>query len=632
MANIELDGTNKKIKVDSGDLTLDVPGDIILDADGGDLTFADGGTNLLKVTNSSSDVVLQPQVDAKDIIFKQYDGRALLDINDGGFVGIYNGATGPGQLRLYEDTDNGTNYSAFQVGTQSGDITYTLPTADGSSGQVLSTNGSGTLSWATAGGSDPSSADGDTLRTASAEWSDLYLADGGVIYFGNDQEITLTHSADSGLLLKHTATADDKPINLVLQTGETDMQANDVIGKISWQAPDEGTGTDAILVSAAIQAVAEGNHSSSSNATSLQFMTGASEAAAEKMTLTSAGVLNTTKLGVITDHDVGVGVHIRTADSGGDVNAYADELVIENSAESGLTILSGATECGLIAFGDSSDNDIGGIKYCHDANTLRLIANAGERIRVGSDGDTGIGTTSPTARLTVEKDSTTAWICHLENTAGSNYGRVLQLNLDNDFDDNASVFMIAYGSSTERCKIFSDGDLQNHDNSYGAISDERIKQNITDANSQWDDIKALKVRNFKRKDDVRKYGDAAWEQIGVVAQEAELVSPKLIKESLPSSGDILSDSAFGTLYTADDPETQDAVFYTAEDQEVINGDNNIGDEKSASTKQVGDIKTTTSEKVKGMKYSVLYMKAIKCLQEAQTRIETLEAKVTALEG
>ena len=610
MANIELDGANKKIKVDSGDLTLDIPGDIILDADGGDVVFADGGTNLLKVTNSSSDVVLQPQVDAKDIIFKQYDGRALLDINDGGFVGIYNGATGPGQLRLYEDTDNGTNYSAFQVGTQSGDITYTLPTADGSSGQVLSTNGSGTLSWATAGGSDPSSADGDTLGTASAEWSDLYLADGGVIYFGNDQEITLTHSADSGLLLKHTATADDKPINLVLQTGETDMQANDVIGKISWQAPDEGTGTDAILVSAAIQAVAEGNHSSSSNATSLQFMTGASEAAAEKMTLTSAGVLNTTKLGVITDHDVGVGVHIRTADSGGDVNAYADELVIENSAESGLTILSGATECGLIAFGDSSDNDIGGIKYCHDANTLRLIANAGERIRVGSDGDTGIGTTSPTARLTVEKDSTTAWICHLENTAGSNYGRVLQLNLDNDFDDNASVFMIAYGSSTERCKIFSDGDLQNHDNSYGAISDERIKQNITDANSQWDDIKALKVRNFKRKDDVRKYGDAAWEQIGVVAQEAELVSPKLIKESLPSSGDILSDSAFGTLYTEQDK--TDGII--PED------------------KNVGDIKTTTDEKVKGMKYSVLYMKAIKALQESMERIETLETKVTALEN
>ena len=171
MANIELDGTNKKIKVDSGDLTLDVPGDIILDADGADLVFADGGTNILKITNSSSDVVLQPQVDAKDIIFKQYDGRALLDINDGGFVGIYNGATGPGQLRLYEDTDNGTNYTALQVGTQSGDITYTLPTADGSNGHALTTNGSGTLSWASAGttyaGIDDQSSSNDDQITIS---------------------------------------------------------------------------------------------------------------------------------------------------------------------------------------------------------------------------------------------------------------------------------------------------------------------------------------------------------------------------------------------------------------------------------------------------------------------------------
>ena len=134
------------------------------------------------------------------------------------------------------------------------------------------------------GSNEPTSADGQALGSTSAEWSDLYLADGGVIYFGNDQEVKLTHSADSGIILKHTATADDKPINLVLQTGETDMAANDVIGKISFQAPDEGTGTDAILVSAAIAAIAEGDHSSSSNATKLSFMTGASEAAADKMT------------------------------------------------------------------------------------------------------------------------------------------------------------------------------------------------------------------------------------------------------------------------------------------------------------------------------------------------------------
>ena len=73
---------------------------------------------------------------------------------------------------------------------------------------------------------NPPSADGDGLGTASLEWSDLFLADGGIIYFGNDQDITLTHDADVGLKLKHTATADDKPIVLTLQTGETDMAAN----------------------------------------------------------------------------------------------------------------------------------------------------------------------------------------------------------------------------------------------------------------------------------------------------------------------------------------------------------------------------------------------------------------------
>jgi hypothetical protein len=138
----------------------------------------------------------------------------------------------------------------------------------------------------------PDASDGATIGSASLEWSDLYLADGGIVYFGDDQDVTLSHVADTGLTLKHTATADDKPIVLTLATGETDMAANDVIGKIAFQAPDEGAGTDAILVSAAIQAVAEGDHSSSSNATRLEFMTGASEAATAKMTLSSAGILD----------------------------------------------------------------------------------------------------------------------------------------------------------------------------------------------------------------------------------------------------------------------------------------------------------------------------------------------------
>jgi len=108
-----------------------------------------------------------------------------------------------GELKLYDSDDS--NYVSFKsAGTVSSNVAWVLPSADGSSGQMLSTDGSGTLSWATASSADPSSADGDSLGTASAEWSDLYLADAGVIYFGNDQDITLTHVPDTGLILGGT--------------------------------------------------------------------------------------------------------------------------------------------------------------------------------------------------------------------------------------------------------------------------------------------------------------------------------------------------------------------------------------------------------------------------------------------
>jgi len=53
-------------------------------------------------------------------------------------------------LKLYEDTDNGTNYVSLKASdTIASNVTFTLPAADGTSGQVLQTNGSGTLSFTT---------------------------------------------------------------------------------------------------------------------------------------------------------------------------------------------------------------------------------------------------------------------------------------------------------------------------------------------------------------------------------------------------------------------------------------------------------------------------------------------------
>ena len=152
----------------------------------------------------------------------------------------------------------------------------------------------------------PQASDGGALGSASLEWAALFLADGAVVSFGDDQEITLTHVADAGLNLKHAASADDKFPTFTFQTGDDDIAVNDKLGVINFQAPDEGAGTDAILVAAGIEAVSEGNFAADNNATKLSFKTAASAAAAETMALSSTG--NLTLSGLLTDGDGGSAV------------------------------------------------------------------------------------------------------------------------------------------------------------------------------------------------------------------------------------------------------------------------------------------------------------------------------------
>jgi len=172
--------------------------------------------------------------------------------------------------------------------------------------------------------------------------------------------------------------------------------------------------------------------------------------------------------------------------------------------------------------------------------------------------------------------------------------------------ENANQLMIKVdttGSNTVKFSVDEDGDVQSASNSYGSTSDERIKQDIVDANSQWDDIKAIKIRNYKR-----KTVSNPKTEIGVIAQELETAGMDgLVKESNPSVADIEVDSSFGT---------------------IVDDDSVSPNPDGSKKRKVGEVKA----QVKEVKYSVLYMKSIKALQEAMTRIETLEAKVKVLEG
>ena len=198
-------------------------------------------------------------------------------------------ATGS-ELRFTDHVDNAVPFIDADGDTKfSANLTYNGSSALAVTGSVTATTTmQGTTITATTA-FVPDASDGAALGTTALQFSDLFLADAAVIGLGDDQDVTITHVADSGITIKSAATADDKPLTITLQTGETDIAAADKIGVINFQAPDEGTGTDAILVAAGIEAVSEGDFSSSSNATKLSFKTAASAAAAEVMALNSGG-------------------------------------------------------------------------------------------------------------------------------------------------------------------------------------------------------------------------------------------------------------------------------------------------------------------------------------------------------
>ena len=179
------------------ELVLDADADTSITADTDDrIDFKIANTDHISFGTSSGDTVIKAMVDAKDILFQQFDGRTLLDINDGGFVGIANGATSSGEIRFFEDTDNGSNYVGLNAGSISSSFTLTLPTADGSSGQFLKTDGSGALSFDTVSSAADDLTTGDAAVTLATSAGNITIdAQGGdtdIIFKGTDGSSDIT--------------------------------------------------------------------------------------------------------------------------------------------------------------------------------------------------------------------------------------------------------------------------------------------------------------------------------------------------------------------------------------------------------------------------------------------------------
>ena len=187
------------------------------------------------------------------------------------------------------------------------------------------------------------------------------------------------------------------PGDLRLTTAELTVVDGDILGRIDFQAPLESDGTDAILVAASIWAEADDTFAADNNTTELVFATGVSETAAEKMRLTSDGIL-----GIGTSTPSGRRIHA-FSNSIIAPNNTSDDIVAERSTTVGLSLLTDGVA--RILFGDAASALSGRIEYDHGVDDLSFWTSSGERLTIESGGDIGIGLTGPTAQLHVDQPS-----------------------------------------------------------------------------------------------------------------------------------------------------------------------------------------------------------------------------------
>ena len=240
----------------------------------------------------------------------------------------------------------------------------------------------------------------------------------------------------------------------------------------------------------------------------------------------------------------------------------------------------GATNPGVISIGmgavPASGNSIGRIFFVDNA--------AGEYAEIAAqcDGTPGSGDYPGRLVFSVTADGASSPTERMRiNNSGIIYGFSSDLGLWQTISAAAGTTQPIFrgshsgsfiGGGTTSYYVYSNGNVQNTNGSYTAISDAKLKENIVDASSQWDDLKSIQIRNWNFKAET---GHETHRQIGPIAQELETVCPGLVFETPDRDAD--------------------------------------GNE--------------TGEVTKGVNQSVLYMKAVKALQEAIAKIETLVGMV-----
>jgi hypothetical protein len=381
---------------------------------------------------------------------------------------------------------------------------------------------------------------------------------------GAPLHITYSGTGD-GIRIENAGTDATASPDLNLFRNSASPAANDLIGEIKFRGKDSG---GAQVEYARIQGkILDPTDTSEGGA--LVFQTIQSGTETDTVIINNEGRVGIGTLNPSSPlHVVGLGTPLRVERQ----DSTAVAIKIQNSVGSGELQL-GASE-NLLLTNETQGKDL-------TFNTTPAAGSATERVRIDSTGNVGIGTSSPDVTLHVA-NAGDAYL-KVNNTSASKNGQIIvggsgaRLRSDDVliFDtgsspaermriDNSGVLLVnttsTTGSSTgtkliveggsgtgagavyirgdggtgdkplvvadtannEEFIVYGDGDVANTNNSYGAISDQSLKENIVDATDKLADLNQVQVRNFNLIGSDHK-------QIGVVAQELESVFPALVK-------------------------------------------------------------------------------------------------------
>ena len=322
-------------------------------------------------------------------------------------------------------------------------------------------------------------------------------------------------SADQLRIMGASADATTSTGKLLLATSLTDINANDVIGKIDFQAPHEAGGTDATAVAASIQAIAQGTFSSSVNATDLIFYTGHSEAATEKFRFTSQGEIGVGGANYGTDGQVLTSGGAGAAPAWEDAGGSAGINVTKSSVGHGITGIAGTTVYGLTTFDDA---DGGGLKLIGLTDTDHLesaivvegiLGGAAQTAKGG--GATALGVVALSANIKSGTGIT---------EAGSD-GNLVSI------DNQGSVRFIFDAEGTGHA-----------DSDWTTYSDNRLKQDQEALPYGLAEILRLTPKIYTRSSGALNNGEVTLtaksseirRQIGFIAQEVKEIIPEIVRE------------------------------------------------------------------------------------------------------